>query len=129
MGLNIASRFTSSSMTWPQQHVSLVHLSPGTGSIERTYSKGMRKNWRLGSASQTKGGVARMFVLCEMNRTSGMIARTWAFLLLPLFLLSIPATNVIAQSDFREYDNALFTIAHPSSWTIDETGVGNPGST
>lgn len=47
----------------------------------------------------------------------------------PTVLMMVIPTNGIAQSGFTEYDNELFTIAYPYSWTVNETGVGNPGST
>jgi hypothetical protein len=69
--------------------------------------------------------------LWDRDRRSGMIAQAWAFLLFPLFLLLVTMpTNVMAQSDFTEYNGGtLFTIGYPQLWTVDNTGIGNPDST
>jgi hypothetical protein len=46
-------------------------------------------------------------------------------MIVPIVLMMVIPTSVIAQSGFTEYDSKYFTIAYPSDWTVNDTAIGD----
>jgi hypothetical protein len=46
-------------------------------------------------------------------------------MIVPIVLMMVIPTSVIAQSSFTAYDNKYFTMVYPSDWTVNDTKFGD----